>query len=192
VITAREASLAIYGAWRLAKLDAAGMQFFDNTVEAFWRSFSAALVVLPAYAILVLLRMSDDPPTVGPAVVLVVHGIAYVAGWFAFPFVMYYVAGWFDRQSFYFRYIAAYNWAAVLQITVFLFVTAIVSSGVLPQGFAPVLSLIATLAILVYQGFIARVALDTPIMGAVGIVILDMVISLLLNAYTNGLLHPRM
>ncbi|MPY70351.1 MAG: hypothetical protein GEU92_09700 [Alphaproteobacteria bacterium] len=192
MITAREASAGLYGAWRLARLDAGGVGHFENTVEGFWRSFYAALIVLPAYIILVLLRLADNPPEVGPLSVLAIHAIAYVAGWFALPFAMYYVTGWFDRREYYFRYICAYNWASVLQIAVFLLITAIAASGALPAGTAMAATLAATLAILVYQGFIARVTLGVPVGGAIGIVVLDLVISLILNGYTNGLLHPKM
>jgi hypothetical protein len=190
VITAREATAALYGAWRLARFDETGMRYFDNTVEAFWRSFNAALVVLPAYALLVMLRMADDPPAAGALTVLVVQGISYVVGWFAFPFVMYYVTGWADCRPYFCRYIVAYNWATVLQITLFLFLAAIAASDILPQGMAPLLILMATLAILIYQGFIARVGLDVPVWGAAGIVMLDIVLSLVLSGYTNALMNP--
>jgi hypothetical protein len=191
MITAREASLGLYGAWRLARMDANGVQYFDNTVEAFWRSFHAAIIVLPAYAILVLLRLADNPPTVGPFSVLLIHAIAYVAGWFALPFVMYYVAGWFDLRDRYFRYICAYNWGTVLQITLFLLVSAVTSGGFAPEQTAPVIRIVATLAILFYQGFIARAALQIPVIGAVSVVLLDLILSLLLNAHSNALLHPK-
>jgi hypothetical protein len=192
MITAREASMGLYGAWRLARLDANGMQYFENTVEGFWRSFYAMLIVLPAYAILVLLRMADNPPAVGGFSVLLIHAIAYVAGWFALPFVMYYLAGWFDFRERYFRYICAYNWATVLQITLFLAVSALAASGMLPENGPRAITLIATFAILFYQGFIARAALRVPVIGAVGIVILDLVLSLILNSWSNRLLHPIM
>jgi hypothetical protein len=35
MVSAREASYAIYGAYRLARFDASGVQFFDDTPEAF-------------------------------------------------------------------------------------------------------------------------------------------------------------
>lgn len=190
MISTREATVALYGAWRLARFDETGLRYFDNTVEAFWRSFQAALVVLPAYAILIMLRMAENPPTAGAPTVIIVQAIAYVAGWFAFPFVMYYVTGWADRRPFFCRYIVAYNWATVLQITLFLVLAVVAATGILPEAMVPLLILVATLAILVYQGFIARVALDVPVWGAAGIVLLDIVVSLLLSGYTNGLLNP--
>ena len=48
MVSLRELSIAMFGAWRFATLDRSAVQFFDNTPEAFWRSFNAALVALPA------------------------------------------------------------------------------------------------------------------------------------------------
>ena len=99
MIGARETGNAIFGAWQLAKFDVNGLQYFENTPAAFWRSFSAAVIVLPAYAILVLLRLADHPVAAGPFTVLVVQSIAYVIGWVAFPLVMNYVTRATNRAS---------------------------------------------------------------------------------------------
>ncbi len=189
MISAREASIGIYGAWQLAKFDAQGLRFFDNSVEAFWRSFYASVIVLPAYAILVLLRLTEMPVTQGSLAVLMVEGTAYVIGWTAFPLVMHALARMLDRSQFYCRYIAAYNWSMVLRIALFLLVTATAASGILPAAMAGLITFVAIVAILAYQWFIARVGLEVSAAGACGIVFLDLVISLVLDAYTNALLR---
>ena len=38
---------SIYGAWRLALLDPSGLNWFDVSIEGFWRSFFAAAIVAP-------------------------------------------------------------------------------------------------------------------------------------------------
>ena len=42
MITAREVSYGLFGAWRLAHLDRRGMEYFDTSIDGFWRSFWAA------------------------------------------------------------------------------------------------------------------------------------------------------
>ncbi len=188
MISVREAGIGIFGAWQLAKYDAQGLRFFDNTVTAFQRSFYAAVVVLPAYVILVALVLGEIPVAVGGFSVLVIEGIAYVIGWTAFPLAMYYLTRIIDRDRFYCRYIAAYNWSRVLRISLLFVVTAIAASGVMPAALAGLLRFLVIIAILAYQWFIARVGLEVSAPGAGGIVLLDLIISLMLDAYTIALL----
>ncbi len=188
MISVREAGIGIFGAWQLAKYDAQGLRFFDNTVTAFQRSFYAAVIVLPAYVILVVLVLSEVPVAVGGFSVLVIECIAYVIGWTAFPLAMYYLTRVIDCDRFYCRYIAAYNWSRVLRISLLFVVTAIAASGMVPATLAGLLRFLVIVAILAYQWFIARVGLEVSAPGACGIVLLDLVISLMLDAYNIKLL----
>ncbi len=188
MITAREVAYATYGAWRLARFDPQAMRFFDNTPEAFWRSFYAAPIVAPAFAVLVTLRLNELGFDSSMAHILLVQTISYVVDWFAFPFVMLYLAELLDRQENYLRFIAARNWATVLQIALFLVIAAIGYGGLVGPGVAIALSIAATIAILVYQWFIARVGLDIRAPAAAAIVFLDLIIGILLNTVTMRLL----
>jgi hypothetical protein len=188
MITSQEVSRGIYGAWLLARKDAKGVFLFDNTVEAFWRSFWAAGVALPLYGILLVLRNSGATIGVAPGAALLIHSIAYVLGWIAFPFAMFHVARMFDRQHWYCRYIAAYNWAVVLQLSLMMLVSSIVATGIFSSAIGTALTVGTVLAVLTYQGFIARVALQATIPGAVGIVLLDLVLSLMIDGWSARLL----
>jgi hypothetical protein len=188
MVSAREASYAIYGAYRLARFDASGVQFFDDTPEAFWNSFWAAAVVLPGYALLLLMRLADAPVPAGAGTVLLVEAIAYVAGWFAYPLAVFHIARAFDRLRVYRRYIVAYNWAVVLQIALLLAVTALDSSGALPRPFGAIVSLAGTMAILAYQWFIARAAFAATIGGALALVALDLSLGIVIDGAASHIL----
>lgn len=188
MITPGEISRAVFGAWILARFDANGITLFDNTVEAFWRSFWAAAIVLPAYAILLSLRFSGANIGVGAGTAFYVHTVGYVIGWLAFPFAAYYVAAMFNRGQWYCRYIAAYNWAVVLQITLMLVVSLIVASGIFPAGLGIMATAVSILFVLVYKGFIAYVALQATKLGAAAIVFMDFCLSLLLDGWSAKLL----
>ena len=188
MITSREVAYGTYGAWRLAKCDSSGLQFFDNTPQAFWRSFYAALIVAPVFAILVAIRLEDVAVTGGTLHLLAIETLSYIIGWFAFPLAMFYIAEQLDRSHCFLRYIAAYNWATVLQMGLFLVVTVIAHSGALPTTLAVLISLAATVAILAYQWFIARIGLDITGPTAAAIVFLDLMIGIVLNIFTNGAL----
>jgi hypothetical protein len=189
MITSQEVGRGLFGAWMLARLDAKGIFLFDNTVEAFWRSFWAAGVALPVYGMLLVVRDSGGTIGVGTGAAFLIHAIAYIMGWIAFPFVMFYVTRTFDRQQAYCRYIVAYNWAVVLQLSLMLLVTSIAATGVIASSVGTILKIGAVLAILFYQGFIARVALRTTVPGAAGIVLLDLLLGLSLDWYSVRLLQ---
>ena len=188
MVTAREASYAIYGAFRLARFDANGVQYFDNTPESFWHSFWAAAIALPGYALLLMMRLADAPVAAGAGMVLLVEGIAYVASWFAYPLAIFYVARGFNRLHVYYRYIAAYNWAVILQVGLLLGVTALDASGVFPRTLGAMLSLAGTVAIFAYQWFIARAAFEATIGGALALVALDLTLGIAINGWANRIL----
>ena len=188
MITAPEISRSLFSAWLLARFDRNGAYLFDNTQEAFWRSFWAAFIAFPAFAILLLLRSVHVEIGVGPFWALVIQGTGYVIGWVAFPYLMFYVAVLTGKDKFYCRYIAAYNWAVILQITLMLGITALTASGLVPQALGVLLMAGTVIAIFAYQGFIAHAALEVPAMGAVGIVVLDLIVSLILQSWTDRLL----
>ena len=58
-----EIAYAFYGAWRLAHLDASGLKYFDTSLDGFWKSFFAAVLVAPAYALIVVTEITG--PGVG-------------------------------------------------------------------------------------------------------------------------------
>lgn len=188
MITAPEISRSLFGAWLLARFDRNGAYLFDNTPEALLRSFWAAFIAFPAFAVLLLLRSVHVEIGVGPFWAFVTQGAGYVIGWVAFPYLMFYVARLVGKDRFYCRYIAAYNWAVILQIALMLGVTVLTASGLVPQALGFLLMAGTVIAIFVYQGYIAHAALEVPPMGAVGIVLLDLVVSLVLQSWTDRLL----
>lgn len=175
-----EITRGLYGAWRLARLDPGGLAWFDDTVDGFWRSFFAAVLTAPGFALLVGLRLAPHQLAAGPARLVLIESIAYVIGWVAFPLVMFYVAKLIDRDARYIRFIVAANWAAVLQMALFVIVTGL-AHGFLAEGGVAILGAVATGAILFYQWFIARTALAVSGLVAAGIVLMDLVIGVFVN-----------
>ena len=49
----QEITASIYGAWRLALLDRSGMNWFNHSIEGFWRSFFVALLIAPLAGLMV-------------------------------------------------------------------------------------------------------------------------------------------
>ncbi len=181
-----EFSRAVYGAWRLALMDADGLRHFDDTPKAYWQSFQAAVALIPAYAVLAAFRLAATETAAGPVQIVLVEAIAYTINWVAFPLAMIHVCDRIGRFDRYFRYIVAHNWSAVIQVAVFL-VAMILAKGMLGAGTGTLLMIGASLAILFYQWFIARTALTVSGRAAAAIVGLDLAISIVLNAVSSRL-----
>lgn len=187
MITLREISYGLFGAWRLAHLDRSGLQYLDDSVEGFWRSFWAAALAAPGYLMLVSLRLSDKPLTSGPGRIFLIELIGYVIGWTLFPLAAWYLVGALGRSTRYIRYIVAYNWANVLQIALYVPVAVFAAGDVLPLPLTSLLGLAATAAVLYYQFFIARSALEIDPLPAAGLVAMDLMLGVLLSGIVDAM-----
>lgn len=83
-----EATASLLGAYRLAHFDPRGMSCFNTSVEGVWRSFLAAVIVAPLFAVLlaVVYPTMDPAPDVARFVIVEIEG--YVVSWVAYPLVI--------------------------------------------------------------------------------------------------------
>ena len=186
--TSREIAYALYGAWRLLRFDRGGLAWFEDSVEAFWRSFFAAVIVAPGHVILVGLHLSEMGIEAGLARVVVVQGLAYVTVWTAFPLALYYVCRSIGREAQFIRAVVAFNWASVLQVAIMVPMDLLARSGLLPPAATGLAALAVTLFLFSYGWFIARVALEVRPMVAVGIVLLGVVVETIGLLFADGIL----
>jgi hypothetical protein len=176
----------LYGAYLLAWFDPSGMANFNLTVEGFWRSFFAAVLVAPAYAILVAIQLSAGAEDFNPALVFLTEGIGYVLAWCAFPLVAIVLTRLLGLDRNYVALIVAVNWSAVLQTGAFL---AVLLLGlILPDGLGTLTVTLTTLAILIYQWFVIRTALGTTGGIALMLLLVDLVITTMINAGADRML----
>jgi hypothetical protein len=183
MIRAAHVATALYGAFRLALFDKEGLRYFEATVDGFWRSFFAAILVAPLYAVMMALRAAEiDAGTSG----LILDGLAYVVNWLAFPVVMLSMVRVLDREGRYLGYIVAYNWAAVLQNAVYLPIAILILTGILPTEAGGFLSLLALGWVLLYSGYIAHVGLNITPLAAGGIVAVDLLLGVIINGLAMG------
>ena len=177
---------SLYGAWRLARMDISGMQHFNLSVEGFWRSFFAAIIVAPGYALLVVQRMLDREDGYDPGSTVIVESIAYLAAWAAFPLVAVVLTQLLGLGRHYVELIIAVNWAAVLQVAAFL--AAVALGFLLPEGIGALLLAIVTVALMLYQWFVMRTALRTTGGIALVLVLIDLLLSTVINLSADRLL----
>ena len=176
----------LLGAYRLAWLDTAGMRYFNLTFDGFWHSFFAAVLAAPAYAILIGLQVARAEGAVDLGLLILTESIGYVLAWAAFPLVAIILTRLLGLGRNYVALIVALNWTAVLQTALFL--GAVLLGPILPDLLATLIVLLTTGAILVYQWFVIRTALQTTGVIALMLLLVDLVITTTIDIGASRLL----
>lgn len=187
MLSLREASYALFGAWRLAHFDLQGTTYFDRSPRGALRSFWVAAILLPAYVIMVLLHLIERPAAIAPAALVLVHGVAYLIGWTAYQVTVLWLARFMDREAEGFGYIAMYNWSQLLIMLMVLPVSALRVGQMLPEGLTGLLELLVNLAVIAYLWFIARAGLQVGPFAAMGLVAVDLTLSMIILGITDHL-----
>jgi hypothetical protein len=186
--TFREVSSGFHGALRFARFDRGAMAWFDRGAEGAKRSFWAATICYPGFVVLLALHVAPaDWARSGVAHILLVESIGYVFGWAAFPLAALAFCRWLGREREGIGFVAAYNWSQLLQTLLFVVVAAIAAFHLLPEGAADALSAISLLLVLIYEWFIARVAVGAGGAVAAVLVLIDLVLGAGLSRVTEGL-----
>jgi hypothetical protein len=187
-MTLREVSYGLYGAWRLAWRDRAAMAWFDCTLEGALRSFWASAICYPGFIVMLLLRLDAASLHSGALYrILLVESIGYVIGWCAYPLMALPFCRWVAPEPRALGFIIAYNWSQVLQTALLLPVAVFGAVHLGPPYTVAYADTVAYLAILVYEWFIARIALDSGGLPATALVLLDFTLSVMLSEVTQAL-----
>lgn len=183
-----EIASGIYGAWRLARGDVGGIGYFNATKQGFWRSFLAMVIVAPLFASVLLLIYEDAVDQYEPVRFFSVHAIGYVTAWFLFPLIMFYVVQAIDRERRFFAFIAAYNWASVIQNFIYIPVVVVAQLGVIPPNLTYFLVFAIKTLVFVYTWFIARAGLGIAGPLAAAIAAGDLVLAGVMNWIIDAML----
>jgi len=179
VISLAEIRYSIAGALRLARGDAGGLEHFDNSIERFWRSFWAAAICAPMYFV-ILFSVERPTPIKDWTYTVLSTGLTYIILWALWPLAMIYLSQWMDRAGHYFRYVQAINWAQVVGTALQLLVV-LLAQGAGNQGLA-VMLIFAWGAVLVYEWYVSRLALEVTNLQAVGVVAFNLVLTYVVSS----------
>ncbi len=162
------------GAFMLARGQAQGAMLIEDTPEGAARSFWAAAICLTGFLALLFLEWAERPPETGVVHALLAQLIAQAGGWAGFAVASQALAQAAGRGAEWPHFIAAWNWANVVQYLLLLAVSLPPLLG-LPRPLASALAL-ATLG---YQLWFVLFLARTTLRGrglAVAVVGLDLVI----------------
>jgi hypothetical protein len=171
------------GAWQVMTGRADGLNRIDTSLEGFWRSFAAIVLVLP-FAFLAFLSQGPLAAEAGGPVEpltgsrLALEALALLVDWFAFPLLFALVAPPFGLGSRYVPFIVTRNWAAVIVSVLVGAVHALHLVGVIPTPVLPYVLIVVIAVALRFAYLIARLTLAVSMGMAAPIVILDFLISL--------------
>ena len=185
----REIVSSLYGASRLARGDAKGMNFFNATEEGFWRSFTAATLIAPLFIILLGVRYVISDSDVAIARYTSIHAISYVIGWIAFPLLIYYLADILGKGQNFIAYIVSYNWASVLQNILYLPFALLVEAQFIQGSLVTFVGILLLGLVFLYTWFVTKTALEVSNFTAIGFVVIDLLLSVFINSLSQGMLR---
>ena len=183
----RQEFAAIFAGVRgLLRFEPKALANFDASHDGFWKSFWAAALVLPIAAAAVARQAIQAPPE-SLWRFIAFQTIGYAIGWLLFPFVMVRISAMLGRADRYYAYMVPYNWFHLVEI-VFLGPLMLMGlSGLVPGPIESLLSLLFLAAMLGYQWFIAKNALKVENGTAAALVVIDLLLSILLDRLTDAL-----
>ena len=173
----REIIRAVQGVWMLARFNPAGMSWLNITLAGFWRSFGAAVLLAPFFAVTLAILYAGSSTSLGR--IVAVEFAQYALGWIVFPAVMIFVARTLNLTDRYVGFIIAYNWSSVIQVAVF-FPLTLATAYAGPSWTMEFLWLSAWAYVVIFLIFIARTALATTLATAISVVALDVMLRLVI------------
>jgi hypothetical protein len=187
----REAWTALAGLLRLARGDHGGLLWFDRSLAGFWRSFRAAILCYPFYLVLLTMRVATaDWQRSGGVRILAVESIGYVISWTAFPLAMLSLTRRIGRANRFFDFMVPYNWYQLPQSALFVLVgaAAAASGGSARSSAIQALTIAAAAAVLGFEWYLARIALDTTRSVATLVILVDLLLGALID-WSSGSLY---
>lgn len=191
--TREEIVRSLGGAWALFFNRREGMQAFDTSADGFFRSFAVIVLLLVPYSISVLaevrLLQLDGAPVDGFPMVwfftwkLVGLGV----DWITYPIVLAVLARPLGLASRYARFVVARNWTSPIALSLSVLPAILFAAGLIGQEIAAILFLVVVVLVIRYQYLVTRIALGTGIAPTVGLVVLDLLLSLVIGETINRL-----
>jgi hypothetical protein len=194
VITRDEIARSLSGSWALVQNRPDAMRHFDVSLDGFWRSFQAIILIAPIYA---LTAMADRRAMLSDAIAdetfsdsafITAKAITLGLDWITLPIILAVVAGPLGIQRGYTAYVVARNWTTVLLILPFAAIALIEMIGLISIEIAALLTFVALAAVFRVSYVVARRALNTGMDIAVGIVVLDFLVSVAIAVTIDRLL----
>lgn len=180
---------SVTAAWRLFMRDPRAWDDLDVSTEGFFRSFGAILLILPLNIMsdLFAMRLAQERPDVETTIPLEggygpgeMFFSTFVLGveWLLFPLFAYFLLRVLGLTSRFVHYVVAHNWGRVIIELFSLPAILLFATGLVSVSVALDLLLVALGFSLYYRAQIARSALETGWGLALGIALLEILLTI--------------
>jgi hypothetical protein len=175
-------AIPLQGLMRLLRGDRAGLDAIGAGSDAGWiASFLIpAILIAPAYAWMTVRRLADLDAAPDLDMAFPVEAIGYVVGWTAFPVVSHVICERLGKGQSWYGYIAAYNWANVLQIAFYLPAALLGTIEGIPSPILFFVNVAAVAAAIAIHFRVVRVALGLAATQALMLVATDLAVGQLI------------
>jgi hypothetical protein len=159
-------------------------QHFDLSINGFWRSFRAIVLVAPLYALSAIAERAvalGDPSVAADfndGLFILDKAAALIIDWVALPVVLALLASRIGIARTYPAFIIVRNWAAVLSILPFALIGLLFTVGTFGPDTADIMTLAGLIIVLRYNYLIARRVMEAPVGLAVAVVVGDFILSM--------------
>ncbi len=179
--------------WGIMKGEGEAVQQFDLSVRGFWRSFAVIFLLAPLYYISLkseqaglleehMLQGGDVAHmTVAAGTYYLGKALALGVDWIAFPIIVGLLSTSVGLQRTYTPYIIVRNWSSLLILLPQTVLNLGYLSGLIPTPLLVMLTLPLIGWVLWYRYRIARVVGQCTLAASIGLVVLDLVLSLLIS-----------
>ncbi|MDD7910074.1 hypothetical protein PUV47_09095 [Pseudovibrio exalbescens] len=175
---------SVQGSWLLVKGRSEGMSYFDLSADGFWRSFTVLLYVLPFYMLgnvteAQLGKELGEPLSANGGGLLPLPKLfTLVLDWIGFPIILAFLASLLAVRNTYGAYVTVRNWTTLVVVIPHAALNLLYLAGVLNADMLLTLSLFVVGWVLWVHFTVARIALSVGAGLAIGLVVLDFILSL--------------
>lgn len=192
MIDREEINRAMRGSWALALSDPDGLQYFENSFDAFWRSFQVILIVVPVYLLMMSFSGIAEHGLIEtlfarPGFYVSQAGLIVVE-WITFPILMILLARILGVTARYGLFITVSNWNSLLIVAVLFPINLALSVMDVADEVSFFFSLAVMVLVMRYRWFVTKTILDVPAPTAAGLVIIEFLISFLFTGISIKLL----
>ncbi|WP_020590879.1 hypothetical protein [Kiloniella laminariae] len=171
------------------RLDLSGLERIDTSDRSFWNSFFAAWLCLPGYIYLSSLYPTDSDVVYDSFAVLLIEGLIYLISWLAYPVAIHAILVLHNKIENFRQLIIAINWLQLWVILLQVFLHTLLKSGLFPEIMVSLTGLLTLFYLLWVKTNVIKQVIPCSWYVAVGLVFLDIVLSLSLSNLENVLLE---
>lgn len=183
---------SIYGAWRIARFDPGAMRHFNLSLEGFWRSFFASVLLAPFFMLSKIVNEVGDGAeqlAENTAGYIVFWLLIWFLAWAVFPIVMIPVARLLKLSDTYVPFIIAWNWSSVLMAVLLYPLYILHGLSLIGPEPAALFMMAAQVSVFFYGYLVTRASLQSAMFTAIGIVVMEFLLGLLIQGGANQLYY---